>query len=63
MKVANDFSDERLDTVDKAGQDAANDFSDEDGKTYDILDDPNQESGFGSGNAAGNDEAFFGTGA
>jgi hypothetical protein len=60
MKVGNDFSEDRMDTLNGAGQDASNDLSDEDGKTYDILDDPNQESCFGPGNDP-NDSAFFGT--
>ena len=63
MKIGNDFSDQLMLTEDKSGQDGVND-SDEDGKTYEIKDDPSQETGFDSGNRVmnhGTDQAFLGT--
>ena len=62
MKIGNDFSDQLMMTEDKTGQDGVND-SDEDGKTYNIQDDQDQETGLDSGNGASNngaDQTFFG---
>jgi len=63
MKIGNDFSDQLMLTEDKSGKDGVND-SDEDGKTYEIKDDPSEETGNDSANRVmnhGTDQAFLST--